>query len=57
MLIKKRTEMNTVKYYAELSLTPIVFTLYLLQNLRAAVIDAWLDTRTAVRDTHRKYGR
>ena len=49
--------MNTVKYYAELSLAPVVFALYLIKNLREAVADAWYDTCWAVRDTHRKYGR
>lgn len=49
--------MNTVKYYAELSLAPVVFALYLIKNIREAVADAWVDTRWAVRDTHRKYGR
>lgn len=49
--------MNTVKYYAELSLAPIVFALYLIKNLRTAVVDAYCDTRSAVRETHRKYGR
>ena len=49
--------MNTVKYYAELSLAPVVFALYLIKNLREAFADAWRDTRRAVRETHYKYGR
>lgn len=47
--------MHTVKLYAELSLTPLLFLLYLFSNIKAAVIDAAQDTMTAVADTRYKY--
>jgi hypothetical protein len=49
--------MNTVKYYAELTLAPLLFVAYLLVNIKTAVNDAAQDTMSAVSDTRYKYGR
>ena len=49
--------MNTVKYYAELALAPLLFVAYLLINIKTAVNDAAQDTMSAVSDTRYKYGR
>jgi hypothetical protein len=49
--------MNTVKYYAELTLAPLLFVAYLLINIKTAVNDAAEDTMSAVSDTRYKYGR
>jgi hypothetical protein len=49
--------MNTVKYFAELSLAPLLFVAYLLINIKTAVVDAAQDTMSAVADTRYKYDR